>query len=89
MKLNTQNQKKISDTYYHKNYMEDDVDIKGNFRSHVSSLIFQNFIPFQALNFLIFLRNTLYVVEKYHLKTDVIRALHHQVIKVIYENDLS
>jgi hypothetical protein len=68
--------------------MGDDVDIKGNFRSYVSSLIFQNFIPFQALNFLIFLRYTLYVVEKYHLKTDVFRTLHHQVIKVIYENDL-
>jgi len=66
-----------------------DVDIKGNSRPHVSSLIFQNFIPFQTLNFLIFLRYTLCVVTKYHLKTAVIGTLHHQVIKVIYENDLS
>jgi len=69
--------------------MGDDVDIKGNFRSHVSSLIFQNFIPFQTLNLLIFLGNTLHVVAKYHLKSAAIRTLRHQVIKVIYENDLS
>jgi hypothetical protein len=90
MKLNMQNKKKrFAILNYHTNYIGEDVNIKGKFRPHVSGLIFQIFISYQSLNYLIFLRFAPYVFAKYHLKTAVIRTLRHQVIKEIYDNEYS